>query len=255
MQQDVNRRSAGREILLDENCRITKGDGAGTFEIATGKKTYYLTADSVATVDEWVRVLQVSSKSQLEIGMSKMTWSTKKYWRKWNSGIGIDASNHPTERCEKKCRQAGAQYGRPETDPSRLVDQSEEWPCQALLVCPDRKNVFDVQVFFGCRKSSTVGLVFRCGRLIFADDGIHFILQANLQASTGQINMKDARVKDVDHKSDSDNEDKDDNSIGDFNDSLTIEILPSHQSPIYLHFSSKQDKVNWVASDFYDHRV
>ncbi|CAG7817751.1 unnamed protein product, partial [Allacma fusca] len=56
--QDVNRRSAGREIVLDENCRIIKGDGAATFEIATGKKTYYLTADSIATVDEWVRILQ-----------------------------------------------------------------------------------------------------------------------------------------------------------------------------------------------------
>lgn len=55
----MNRRSTGREILLDDNCRVIRGEGAATFEIATEKKTYYLTADSIAAVDEWVRVLQV----------------------------------------------------------------------------------------------------------------------------------------------------------------------------------------------------
>jgi hypothetical protein len=59
LQQEALRRPAGREIVLDENCRIFRGEGAATFEIATGKKTYYLTADSTAAVDDWVRVLQV----------------------------------------------------------------------------------------------------------------------------------------------------------------------------------------------------
>ena len=44
--------------MLDEACRINKAEGASTFEIDTGKKVYYLTADSNATMDDWIRVLQ-----------------------------------------------------------------------------------------------------------------------------------------------------------------------------------------------------
>lgn len=44
--------------MLDEQCRISKADGASTFEIDTGKKVYYLTADSNGTMDDWIRVLQ-----------------------------------------------------------------------------------------------------------------------------------------------------------------------------------------------------
>lgn len=44
--------------MLDEACRISKAEGASTFEIDTGKKVYYLTADSNATMDDWIRVLQ-----------------------------------------------------------------------------------------------------------------------------------------------------------------------------------------------------
>lgn len=47
------------QIVLDDGCRITRADGAATFEIDTGKnKIYYLTADSHATMDDWIRVLQ-----------------------------------------------------------------------------------------------------------------------------------------------------------------------------------------------------
>lgn len=56
-QHDVNRKPQG-QIVLDEQCRINKADGASTFEINTGKKVYYLTADSIATMDDWIRVLQ-----------------------------------------------------------------------------------------------------------------------------------------------------------------------------------------------------
>lgn len=45
-------------IALDEACRINRAEGASTFEIDTGKKVYYLTADSNATMDDWIRVLQ-----------------------------------------------------------------------------------------------------------------------------------------------------------------------------------------------------
>lgn len=59
LQNDINRKPQG-QIVLDEICRITRADGAATFEISTGKKTYYLTADSIATMEDWIRVLQVS---------------------------------------------------------------------------------------------------------------------------------------------------------------------------------------------------
>ncbi len=43
---------------MDDLCRIIRAEGASTFEIDTGKKVYYLTADSNATMDDWIRVLQ-----------------------------------------------------------------------------------------------------------------------------------------------------------------------------------------------------
>ena len=56
---------------MDDSCRISKADGANTFEIATssgsegngkGKnnknRTYYLTADTQPLMEDWVRVLQ-----------------------------------------------------------------------------------------------------------------------------------------------------------------------------------------------------
>lgn len=52
------RRKVQGQIILDENCRVWRADGAATFEISVSKKTYYLTADSSATVEEWVRILQ-----------------------------------------------------------------------------------------------------------------------------------------------------------------------------------------------------
>lgn len=56
-QNDVNRKPQG-QISLDEQCRITRAEGASTFEINTGKKVYYLTADSMAAMEDWIRVLQ-----------------------------------------------------------------------------------------------------------------------------------------------------------------------------------------------------
>ena len=56
-------------IELDDSCRISKADGANTFEIATGgtdgsgkgkikSRSYYLTADTQPVMEDWVRVLQ-----------------------------------------------------------------------------------------------------------------------------------------------------------------------------------------------------
>lgn len=53
-QNDVNRKPQG-QIILDEICKITRAEGSNTFEIDTGKKTYYLTADSITAMEDWVR--------------------------------------------------------------------------------------------------------------------------------------------------------------------------------------------------------
>ena len=70
LKHDIHRKPQGL-ILLDDSCRISKADGANTFEIATsggnegsgkGKshknRTYYLTADTQPLMEDWVRVLQ-----------------------------------------------------------------------------------------------------------------------------------------------------------------------------------------------------
>lgn len=62
--------------------------------------------------------------------------------------------------------------------------------------------------------------------------------------AAGQINMRDARVDDVDHVSDSDNDEKEEPGPNNgASDAFTVGVFPTHQSPIYLHFASKQEKV------------
>ncbi|KAH9635685.1 hypothetical protein HF086_012685 [Spodoptera exigua] len=56
-QSEVNRKPQG-QIGLGEACKISRNEGAATFEIFTGSRTYYLTADSIATMEDWIRVLQ-----------------------------------------------------------------------------------------------------------------------------------------------------------------------------------------------------
>lgn len=70
-QNDISRKPQ-REITIDDLCRITRADGAATFEISTSKKTFYLTADSIAAMEDWVKVLQVISihlKYQLSLAL------------------------------------------------------------------------------------------------------------------------------------------------------------------------------------------
>lgn len=70
-QHDVNKKPQG-EISLDDACRIIHAEGASTFEIDTGKKIYYLTADSNALMDDWVRVLQnVQKRNAAKLMLSK----------------------------------------------------------------------------------------------------------------------------------------------------------------------------------------
>lgn len=58
----------------------------------------------------------------------------------------------------------------------------------------------------------------------------------------GQINMRDARVEEVEHVSDSDSEERDNECPHE----RTIGIFPTHQGPTYLLMPHKQDKDNWL---------
>lgn len=57
--------------------------------------------------------------------------------------------------------------------------------------------------------------------------------------------MRDARVEDVEHGSGSDTDEKEESGPAGLNPEqvYTIGVFPSHQSPVYLHFSTKQEKV------------
>lgn len=70
-QHDVSKKPQG-EISLDDACRIIHAEGASTFEIDTGKKIYYLTADSNALMDDWVKALtSVQKRNAAKLLLSK----------------------------------------------------------------------------------------------------------------------------------------------------------------------------------------
>lgn len=58
-QSDVNKCKPRAQIILDKSCRVSTAGDSGTFQLITGnnKKVYYLTADSVITLEEWIRIL------------------------------------------------------------------------------------------------------------------------------------------------------------------------------------------------------
>lgn len=172
-QNDMNRKPQG-EISIDEQCRIVRADGAATFEIATGKKTYYLTADSISAMEDWVRVLQnVQRRNATKLLLSK-------------------EHNKPT--------------------------------LQGWLT----------KVRNGHAK--------KCWCVLLGKMFLYFKTPSD-NSPVGQINMRDARVEQVDHVSDSDSED---NGGGDNSAQLTIGIFPTHQGPTYLLMPSKQDKDSWL---------
>lgn len=57
----------------------------------------------------------------------------------------------------------------------------------------------------------------------------------SLQTPAGQINMRDARVEEVEHLSDSDSEERDSEQPD-----LTVGIFPMNQGPTYLLCPGKQ---------------
>ncbi|XP_037914351.1 uncharacterized protein CG43867 isoform X5 [Hermetia illucens] len=173
-QHDVNRKPQG-QIMLDEACRINRADGASTFEIDTGKKTYYLTADSIATMEDWIRVLQnVQRRNATKLLLSRE--DQKPTVQGWVTKV---KNGHA-----KKC-----------------------W-CVLL------------------------GKMF----LYFKAPG-----ETN---PLGQINMRDARVEEVEHVSDSDSEEREDPAQSQAR--LTVAIYPAHQGPTYLILPGKQERDNWL---------
>ncbi|ETN62339.1 plekhh1 [Anopheles darlingi] len=202
-QHDVNRKPQG-QIALDEACRINRADGASTFEIDTGKKVYYLTADSNATMDDWIRVLQnVQRRNATKLLLSRD--DQKPTIQGWVTKV---KNGHA-----KKC-----------------------W-CVLL------------------------GKMF----LYFKAPG-----ETN---PLGQINMRDARVEEVEHVSDSDSEEREDPAQSQAR--LTVAIYPQHQGvvrpllqshldlsrhdvayngsicnsfqgPTYLILPGKQERDNWL---------
>ncbi|XP_045773817.1 uncharacterized protein CG43867 isoform X3 [Maniola jurtina] len=173
-QSEVNRKPQG-QIGLGEACKISRNEGAATFEIFTGSRTYYLTADSTATMEDWIRVLQnVQRRNATKLLLSK-------------------EDNKPT---------------------------IQGWLTKV-------KN--------GHAKKSWCVLL---GKMFL------YFKSPGDQNPTGQINMRDARVEDVEHVSDSDSEEKNDDGRN-----LTVAIYPQHQvtgGPTYLLFESKADKDSWL---------
>ncbi|XP_060804280.1 uncharacterized protein CG43867 [Amyelois transitella] len=173
-QSDVNRKPQG-QIGLGEACKISRNEGAATFEIFTGSRTYYLTADSIATMEDWIRVLQnVQRRNATKLLLSK-------------------EDNKPT---------------------------IQGWLTKV-------KN--------GHAKKSWCVLI---GKMF-----LYFKSPAD-QTPSGQINMRDARVEDVELGSDSDSEER-----ADARAPLTVAIYPHHQlqqTPTYLLLDSKADKDAWL---------
>lgn len=70
----------------------------------------------------------------------------------------------------------------------------------------------------------------------------------NSQIPQGQINMRDARVEELEHVSDSDSEEAEGGpvvpTVGSAH--LTVGIFPSHEDPTYLLLGNKQEKDSWL---------
>lgn len=171
-QGDITRKPRG-EIFIDELCKITRAEGGATFEISTPKKTYYLTADSVPAMEDWLRILHnVQRKNATKLLLSKENY--KPTLQGWLTRV---RNGHA-----KKC-----------------------W---CILI----GKMF---LYFKSPTENNPG---------------------------GQINMREAKVEQVEHVSDSDSDEKDNDTTHNF----TIGIFPASQPPTYLLMSSKQEMDSWL---------
>ncbi|GFY66838.1 uncharacterized protein CG43867 [Trichonephila inaurata madagascariensis] len=172
-QSDVNRKPQG-QIILDNVCRVNRAEGAATFEISTGKRIYYLTADSINMMEEWIKVLQnVLRRNATKLLLTKDDKPTAEGW--------LTKVKHGHSR-----------------------------RCWCVLI----------------------------GRMFL------YFKTPNDCSPLGQINMRDARVEEVLHVSDSDEEDNDHNKVS--KSEYTVGIFPNHQGPTYLLMDSKQEMDAWL---------
>ncbi|XP_035206715.1 uncharacterized protein CG43867-like isoform X2 [Stegodyphus dumicola] len=171
-QADVNRKPQG-QIVLDNVCRVNRAEGAATFEISTGKRIYYLTADSIVMMEEWIKVLQnVLRRNATRLLLSKE--DNKPAAEGWLTKVKHGHSRR----------------------------------CWCVLI----------------------------GRMFL------YFKTPNDPSPLGQINMRDARVEEVVHVSDSDEEDHDKLNKSEY----TIGIFPNHQGPTYLLMDNKQEMDDWM---------
>uniref|UniRef100_A0A6P7EZW7 Uncharacterized protein CG43867-like isoform X6 n=1 Tax=Diabrotica virgifera virgifera TaxID=50390 RepID=A0A6P7EZW7_DIAVI len=170
-QNDINRKPQG-QILLDEICKITRAEGSNTFEIDTGKKTYYLTADSLPAMEDWVRILQnVQRRNATKL----------------------------------------------------LLSRDENKP-----------------ILQGVLKKVKNGIPRECWCVLIGKMFLYFKKSTD-PTPHGQINMRDAKVEEIEHLSDSDSEEQDTDQPR-----FTVGIFPNNQAPTYLHFTGKQEKDAWL---------
>ena len=185
-QSDANKNKVRAEIKLDNTCRISTTCDSGTFQLITGnnKKIYYLTADSVITLEEWIRVL--------------------------NSVLKRNA---------------------------------------VLNIVGEQKPIIE-----GFLTKVKLGHSKRCWAALYGRYFLYF-KSPNDKIPINKIDIKSAKVEEVDNFSDSDNDETEENT----NTSLirtnssrdqcehTIALTPKHTlDPIYLLFSSKQELNEWL---------
>ncbi|CAN7994750.1 unnamed protein product, partial [Ixodes pacificus] len=174
-QGDTARKPRG-QITLDDVCRVTRSEGAATFEIATGKRSFYLSAESTSTMEEWVKVLQCVLRRNA----------------------------------------------------TRL-----------LLSKEDHKPAID-----GWLTKVKHGHSRRCWCSLIGRTFLYF-KTPNDMTPLGQISMREVRVEEVVHVSDSDEEGSGREGPV-VRSEYTVGIFPPHQSPTYLLMASKQELDTWL---------
>ncbi|CAH1104077.1 unnamed protein product [Psylliodes chrysocephalus] len=147
-------------------------EGSNTFEIDTGKKTYYLTADSLTAMEEWVRILQnVQRRNATKL----------------------------------------------------LLSRDENKP-----------------ILQGVLKKVKNGIPRECWCVLIGKMFLYFKKSTD-QTPHGQINLRDTKVEEIEHLSDSDSEEQESD-----HPRFTVGIFPNNQAPTYLHFTGKQEKDSWL---------
>lgn len=110
-----------------------------------------------------------------------------------------------------------------------------------MLVRSTRQNVF---VFQGAGRNGKLKHNLHAMNKRTNEINSVLFFSQNVQNPLGQINMRDARVEEVEHVSDSDSEERED--LHQSQAHLTIAIYPAHQGPTYLILPGKAERDNWL---------